>query len=363
MLLDGPLGREEPHSTFLCVRMLFEHIREFNKMRSKVKPSTKPFSKKKLADDFAYALTLDLKDAGLKILHESEKTTSLTLATKAGYLFSIRPDAVILKDNLPKIYVEIKYMEEGIFNTPDTRKIAYDFLHFRQQYKDKFYILISGAKLAAHKDVLPMLQTYTDHVFDLNVHREGWSDRLTDIIEEIQNMLNLKPEKNYKLPSIQVKKKELRPQPEMISTKTLEQESLSHATRTGRKFESEFKRRMAMANVDFEPMKGLLRKKVKLPHGNRSINIELDLWIPNFSDPKIGLECKNMRHIADSFAKTIAMDSIFLKSAIPSFQYIVVCGNRTGHVSAGYMNGYVDDVITYQKIPSFIQSLLSCSVY
>lgn len=339
---------------------MFEHINDFKKRRLKATFSSKPFSKRKLADSFAFALCKDLRNSGLEILHETQKDTRVQLVTEVGHKFFIRPDAVVLCNRQPKVYVEIKYMEEGIFNTPDTRKIAYDFLHFRQKHKNEFYIVVSGAKLAAHKDVEPMLQAFTDRVFDININREHWESRLQNMVEELQKMLAMRPEKDVSLSCYRVKYIELGAAAIRSVGEDSSMQSLSYVTLKGIEFEKRLKKALTEARIEFEPKTGRLGRKIRLPKDN-VITIAPDVWIPSLTDPKLVLECKNMKHLNDSFAKTVAMDSVLLKTNIPSLQFVVVCGERTRTISTEYMKGYVDKVITHDKIPSFVNYLRSLS--
>lgn len=334
---------------------MFENIHAFKERRSKVTFSSKPFSKTKLANEFALFLCKDLKDNGLEILHETESDTRVRLQTNFGHKFTIRPDAVVLMDHRPKVYIEIKYMEEGIFNTPDTRKIAYDFLHFRQKHKSEFYVVISGAKLAAHKDVEPMLQTFTDSVFDVDVTREGWESRLRDMTKDLQVMLNMDPQKDLSLLNNVISNNELLFKSRQPGNDRLTG-SLSYATSKGFEFERHLKHLLTEAEANFEPKKGILGKKVELP-GNKTITVAPDVWIPGLTNPTLVLECKNMKHLDPSFSKTIAMDSMLLKNAIPSLRFIVICGERTRTVSTDFMRGYVDELITYDRIQLFIDKM------
>jgi len=339
----------------LLVCTVFNHIHEFKTKRSETIFSSKPFSKTRLANEFALALCKDMKDCDLEFLHETETDTRVLLQTKVGHKFTIRPDAVVLSDHQPKVYIEIKYMEEGIFNTPDTRKIAYDFLHFRQKQKSKFYTVISGAKLAAHKDVEPMLQTFTDSVFDIDVTREGWESRLHSMAEDLQEMSSMDPQKDLSLLNCLVRDNELsfksrQPKDERLTG------SLSYTTLKGFEFERHLKKLLVEAKIDFEPKRGILGKKVDLP-GNRTITVTPDVWIPSSNYPKLALECKNMKHLNQSFSKTIAMDSMLLRNAIPSLQFVVICGERTRAISIDFMRGYVDELITYNEIPFFIDQI------
>jgi hypothetical protein len=327
---------------------MFNNLKRFKSQRLKITTLPKPFSKRKIANEFAVSLIKDLKISGLNVLHETETNTKVALETKSGYSFSIKPDAIVLSDNHAKIYVEIKYMEEGIFNEPDTKKIAYDYLHFRQRYTDEFYVLISGAKLAAHRDVVPMLLTYTDRFFDINIRQKGWENRLKNMLLELQEMLVSKPERNYFMPlcfrDMKISS--------LLETKVhdfTEERSLSYATRKGIDFERKFRKRLEKEKISFEPKKGQLWREVELPSG-QSIHIAADVWIPCFSNPKFAIECKNMERLTDTYAKTIAIDSVLLKSTIPHLEFLVVCGERTRSIAANFMKGYVDGIVTYDDI-------------
>jgi hypothetical protein len=335
---------------------LLENILAFKERRIRTTYSPKPFSKKNMADDFALALSNDLKACGLEIHHESERKIRLGLMTKAGYEFTIWPDAVILRKGEPKIYVEIKYMEKGIFNEPDTRKIAYDFMHFRKRYRDEFYVVVSGAELSAYRDVEPMLRAYTDRTFDININRGGWESRLQDMIEELRNMLDMKPSKDPILPSYQVKDRELCGASTLVPDESSLKLTISEVTSKGFEFEKRLKKMLVEQNIDFEPRTVGIGKEVKLYNGHR-ISLFPDICIPNLGDPRVILECKNMEYIDPAYAKTIATNSILLKGNSREAQFIVVCGERTRKISVGYMRGYVDDLVTNNAIPDFLIQL------
>lgn len=337
---------------------MFNNLKQFKSQRLKIATLPKPFSKRKIANEFAISLTKDLKTLGLDILHETEMSTKVTLETKSGCGFSIKPDAIVLSGSHAKIYIEIKYMEEGIFNEPDTKKIAYDFLHFRQKYRNEFYILISGAKLAAHKDVVPMLSTYTDRLFDINIQQRGWENRLQNVLLDFQKMLMSKPEKSYPIPILSVQDMKLSSPLEKKVHEFPKKRSLSYATRRGVDFEREFRKKLEKENICFEPQTGQLWKEVELPSG-QFIHIAADVWVPCLSNPKIAIECKNMERLTDTYAKTVAIDSLLLKNAIRSLEFFVVCGERTKSVAANFMKDYVDGIVTYDNIGFLLDYLHS----
>lgn len=324
---------------------MFSNLSQFKSQRLDTVISPKPFSKRNIANEFARCLIKDLKNHRINIFHESEINTKVKLETKSGYSFSIRPDAIILSNSNIKIFIEVKYMEEGIFNEPDAKKIAYDFLHFRQKYDNEFYVLISGAKLAAHKDVIPMLSTYTDRFFDISILQEGWENRIQDMVLELQSILMSKPRKNYGIP-LYVRNMKFNSLPKG-KLEFNEKPSLSYATRKGLDFEREFRKKLEKEQIRFEPKRGHLWKKVKLPSGH-FVHIAADVWIPCFREPKVAIECKNMERLTDIYAKTISIDSILLKSAIPSLEFFVVCGDRTKSVATNFMRGYIDGIVTYK---------------
>ena len=146
---------------------------------------------------FAFLFCKILKENGINVLSEKENRSlcSFKCKTEMNQTFKVNTDAVILDQNSQvKIALEIKYMEEGIMYSLDTKKIAYDYLHFRRSNPNIWYVVISGGKLAMNNDsrVEKMLYAFSDRFFDINIWEINYQEKIKELIEWLHSVIRNK---------------------------------------------------------------------------------------------------------------------------------------------------------------------------
>lgn len=306
---------------------------------------------------FATAISRTLENEGIAIQTEKQANTRWDLQTELGDEFQIVSDAIVLDANgESQIALEIKYMEKGIFYSPDAKVIAYDFIQFRKAFPRKYFVVISGAKLAAHKDTVPLLDGYNDALFDLNLWSHDVDQKIKDGITILAMMQAGKyPLTNVRLPDnfSQISTNILGEVNESISEDLLE---FSSKVKSGTKFERDAKGLLRKNNIPFAPEKP--KFPCNLLEGARKpgyIDVEMDIAIPNREKPLVLVECKNMEDLG-KFPKCISFDIWHLRSnpKIKNAQFQLWLGPHTKKVNTTHLRGNIEEIVYNDKLTTFV---------
>ncbi len=318
----------------------------------------------KAGKEFAGILCSALREAGVPIISELEdkrRVCKLRTQTLLGHEFRVDLDAYVPNDERLSIGLEIKYMESGIFYIPDTKKIAYDYLHLRESHPNVVYVIISGGRISKTRKsemrIRTMLNAFSDCFFDFDIEQPHLEKRFNNIVQSLKRISNSK-------------KKAVNPN--RISTQTVptkyfgtiqengEKISFPEAVKSGFSFEREVKKRIYKQRIPFTPQEGVVYTPydIQTKQGKSMINIEGDLYIPSHNSPTIIIECKNMRRLSRAFLSSMCFDAWCFKEKFPDSKYYAIIGPRTKPFSTGFLNGYIDGIVYANGIESFLESIL-----
>jgi len=285
---------------------------------------------------FEYYFIKAVKELGYEI--EVNKKYKCKALIDREY-FTIIPD-IIVKSYNKEVLIELKAMPKGVYKKPDALAIAFDYIHLKNTYPNKPYIVI----LAYNKyrnEAKQILEYSSDKLFSLQLNNLSVDiqEKLKQLNEIIQT-INSKPPIRLKIAKHQVNLPPSdQPSPKLDYIK-------------GRKLEKEIIKIMRKYKLSPIERKQI---KAKLLGTGPYYTIEANIYIEN---PKTVIECKTRKHpiIDAGESKAAAIDAITLKQTLIPHTYILIHNPTTKPNKI--LAIYTDKTITTNQINQLIKYLL-----
>jgi len=253
--------------------------------------------------------------------------------------FTVIPD-IIIKNDDKEILLELKAMPKGIYKKPDALAITFDYIHLKNTYPEKPYIIISAYD-KYRSETKQILKYASDNLFSLQLNKPS-----TDIQEKLKQ---LKETIQTTKPKPPIKPKITKHQ---IDLPPADQPPPNISHLEGRKLEKEIIKIMKKHKLNPIERKQI---KTKLLGTGPHYTIEANIYIQY---PKTVIECKTRKQptIDTGESKAAAIDAITLKQTTPPHTYILIHNPTTKPNKI--LTTYTDKTITTNQINQLIKYLL-----